>query len=199
MPAHFRLILASESPRRQELLAQLGMYPDDVVPAQIDETPRKAELPRQLVLRLSHAKAETVQHNRQDAAFILAADTVVALGRRILPKAEDAAEVSACLQLLSGRRHRVLTAITVIKTAPDTMPITRHRVVETVVQFKCLHPDEIAAYSAYGEGIGKAGGYAIQGQAAGFVSFISGSYSGVVGLPLYETRSILMGLGWQGV
>lgn len=193
------LVLASESPRRLELLAQLSLKPDLILPAQIDETPQKNELPRGLASRLSAAKAEAVAKNYSEdgEAFILAADTIVHLGRRILPKATDIQTVSQCLTLLSGRRHRVLTSVSLIKTTPHATPVIRHRLVETVVQFKRLHPDEISHYAENGEGIGKAGGYAIQGSAAGFISFISGSYSNVVGLPLYETRTLLMGLGWR--
>jgi septum formation protein len=193
------LILASESPRRRELLAQLALVPDHILPAHIDETPLKNELPRSLASRLSAAKAEAVAQSYalEQPAFILAADTVVHLGRRILPKAEDNQTVAKCLARLSGRRHKVLTALSVIRLTPGEAPLARHRVSETIVQFKRLHPDEIAAYVASHEGLGKAGGYAIQGKAAGLIAFISGSYSGVVGLPLYETRILLEGLGWQ--
>ncbi len=187
-----RLILASASPRRVELLAQIGIQPNAVVPAEIDETPRKGELPAKLALRLACAKAEAIQPaHRGD--YLLAGDTVVACGRRALPKAMDAAGARSCLQQLSGRRHRVLGGVAVI--APDGT--ARSRLVTTTVTFKNLTPDEIETYIASGEWHGKAGGYAIQGRAAVFVRWIGGSYSNVVGLPLAETWSLLQGLGYR--
>jgi nucleoside triphosphate pyrophosphatase len=183
------LILASASPRRLALLAQIGVLPDGVAPADIDETPGKGELPRKLAERLARAKAAAAA--RPDA-FVLAADTVVACGRRVLPKAATAAEARACLRLLSGRRHAVLTCVVLL--APDGA--RRERVVESVVAFSRLTEAQMAAYVDGGEWHGKAGGYAIQGFAAAFVRFLSGSYSNVVGLPLFETAQLLRGAGW---
>ncbi len=183
------LILASASPRRRELLGRLGLTPENVSPAEIDETPAKGELPRDYARRMAREKAEALGSSD---SFILAGDTVVAAGRRILPKAEDAATARACLELLSGRRHRVLSAIAL--RAPDAS--LRERLSETVVQFKRLSQDEIEAYLAVGEWQGKAGGYAIQGIAEGLIARIQGSHSGVVGLPLYETRALLKAAGF---
>lgn len=188
------LVLASESPRRLKLLAQAGIVPDAVVPAAIDETPQKGELPRGYALRLAAGKARAaaaVWSGRQ--ASILAADTVVACGRRILPKAEGDADVRACLALLSGRRHAVLTAIAIL----DVEGHLKTRVATTRVAFKRLSTDEIDSYVRYGEGVGKAGGYAIQGRAETFVRQLNGSYSNVVGLPLLETVSLLRGCGYR--
>lgn len=185
------LILASASPRRRDLLAQIGVVPAAILPAELDETPQPRELPRQLAGRLSAAKAALVAEQKPDA-LILAADTVVALGRRILPKAEDTAEVQRCLALLSGRRHRVMTGLTL--RHPDGRAATR--LVETIVKFKRLSAAEIAGYVACGEGVGKAGGYAIQGRAGQFVTGLNGSYSNVVGLPLAETAQLLAGFGY---
>lgn len=191
------LILASASPRRVELLSQLNITPDHIVPADIDETPLKAELPAQLAARLARAKAQHIAA-QFPGSVIIAADTVVSCGRRILPKAEDEASTRKCLQLLSGRRHRVSTGLCVIKTSHNgETEIIRQRLAETAVKFKRLEPAEIEHYIQHGEGLGKAGGYAIQGRAAGFVVWMGGSYSNVVGLPLYETRNLLVGLGWQ--
>jgi septum formation protein len=183
------LILASASPRRLALLAQIGVVPDLVRPADIDETPQRAELPRLYAERLAREKARAVS---VAGSFILSADTVVALGRRILPKAADAAEVRACLTLLSGRRHHVLTAVVLL--GPDGR--VSARTVDSVVGFARLTDAQIDAYAATTEGEGKAGGYAIQGHAAAFVRFLSGNYTGVVGLPLYETAQLLRGQGW---
>jgi septum formation protein len=187
-----KLVLASASPRRLDLLRQIGIEPDIVDPAEIDETPFKAELPDKHALRLALAKAETVA-NRHPGTFILAADTVVACGRRILPKAEDEATARRCLELISGRRHRVLGGIAVI--APDGRVASR--VADSTVIFKRLSQEEMSTYLASGEWRGKAGGYAIQGLAAGYIRFLSGSYSNVVGLSLYDTRQILSGLRWS--
>ena len=184
-----RLILASASPRRRELIARLGLTPDAIAPADIDETPAKGELPRDYAKRMAREKAEAAA---SDEGFVLAGDTVVAAGRRILPKAEDEATARQCLDLLSGRRHRVLSAIAL--RAPDgTM---RERLSETIVLFKRLSAEEIDAYIASGEWDGKAGGYAIQGLAEGLITRIQGSHSGVVGLPLYETRALLKAAGF---
>jgi septum formation protein len=183
------LILASASPRRRELLARLGIEPARVAPADIEETPGKGELPRDYAARMAREKADAV---KAGDAFVLAGDTVVAAGRRILPKAEDEATARACLELLSGRRHRVLSAIAL--RAPDGM--VRERLSETVVRFKRFSEREIDAYLATGEWHGKAGGYAIQGAAEGLVAWLQGSHSGVVGLPLYETRALLKSAGF---
>jgi len=186
------LILASASPRRLELLHQIGIRPDRIVPAEIDETPLRGELPVAYARRVAAAKAATVIA-RHPGAFVLAADTVVACGRRILPKAEDEATARACLSLLSGRRHRVLGAVELV--APDGR--LSRRLVTTVVRFNRLTAEEIAGYLASGEWQGKAGGYAIQGRAAAFAPAIIGSYSNVVGLPLAETSAMLRGLGYR--
>jgi septum formation protein len=187
-----RLILASASPRRLQLLAQVGIEPDAVLAADLDETPLKTETPRLLALRLASAKADHVAA-QEPGVFVLAADTVVAVGRRVLPKAEDVKEVADCLRLLSGRSHRVLTGVTAISPAGKAAT----RLVETRVRFKRLTVAEIDAYLESGEGVGKAGGYAIQGRAGAFVIELGGSYSGVVGLPLYETTNLLQGLGFR--
>ncbi|QYJ08164.1 Maf family protein [Qipengyuania flava] len=184
------LILASASPRRRELIARLGLTPAAINPADIDETPHKGELPREYAKRMAREKAEAAA---SADGHVLAGDTVVAAGRRILPKAEDEATARKCLELLSGRRHRVLSAIAL--RAPDGT--LRERLSETVVIFKRLSADEIDAYIASGEWDGKAGGYAIQGIAEGLISRIQGSHSGVVGLPLYETRALLKAAGFD--
>jgi septum formation protein len=187
-----RLVLASASPRRRDLLAQIGLAPDAVAPADIDETPLRGELPRPHALRLARAKAAAAAAAAGDpAAFVLAADTVVAAGRRILGKPADAAEAARFLALLSGRRHRVVTAVALHHAGRIT-----ERAVETAVKFKRLSEAEIAAYLASGEWRDKAGGYAIQGRAAAFVPWIGGSYSNVVGLPLTETLALLRGAGY---
>ena len=186
------LVLASASPRRLELLRQIGVLPDRVEPADIDEAPLRDETPRLTAMRLARAKAGAARDKAPDA-FILAADTVVAVGRRILPKAESEDEARACLSLLSGRAHRVLTAVAAL--APDGRIAAR--LSETRVHFKRLTPAETNAYLAGGEWRGKAGGYGIQGAAGAFVTALSGSYTGVVGLPLYETRCVLEGLGFR--
>jgi septum formation protein len=186
-----RLILASASPRRLELLAQVGIRPDATLPTDIDETPLPRELARACALRLAAAKAEAV---RDDDAVVLAADTIVAVGRRILGKPTDAKEAEAFLRLLSGRRHRVVTGVAV-RTPDKTGGKTRLRAVETAVRFKQLDRGEIAAYLASGEWQGKAGGYAIQGRAGALVPWIGGSYSNVVGLPLAETVNLLAAAG----
>ena len=184
-----QLILASASPRRRELIARLGIELSAIAAADIDETPLKAELPRVYVARMAREKALAVPGG---TAHVLAGDTVVALGRRILPKAEDEATARSCLKLMSGRRHRVLSAIAL--KAPDGT--LRERISETIVRFKQLSAAEIDAYIAGGEWHGKAGGYAIQGSAEGLIAWISGSHSGVVGLPLFETRAVLKAAGF---
>ncbi len=182
------LILASGSPRRLALLRQIGIEPDSVISPDIDETPLRDETPRLLASRLARAKLLAAGQDQ----FALAADTVVAAGTRILPKAETREQAAACLKLLSGRRHRVYSAIAL--RAPDGRIAAR--TVLSIVGFARLDYTESAAYLASGEWQGKAGGYAIQGRAAVFVDFISGSYSGVVGLPLHETAKLLRGLGY---
>jgi septum formation protein len=184
------LILASASPRRQQLLARIGVTADAIVPADIDETPIKAELPRVYARRMAAQKAQVVASQHPDSA-VLSGDTVVAVGRRILPKAESEAEARMCLELVSGRRHMVLSAVTLM--LPDGRSL--HRLSESAVIFKRLHADEIDAYIASGEWQGKAGGYAIQGSAEALIRSMAGSYSGIMGLPLYETRSMLVTAG----
>jgi septum formation protein len=188
---HSRLILASASPRRLDLLRQIGVTPDAVDPADIDETPRKGELPPAYAARVAAEKAALVAA-RHPGALILSGDTVVAAGRRILPKAETAEEARACLTLLSGRRHRVHSAITLI----DAKGQARHRLSTNIVIFKRLDRAEIDAYLASGEWQGKAGGYAIQGLAAGLIRTIQGSHSAIMGLPLYDTRALLIASGY---
>ena len=186
-----RLILASASPRRMDLLARIGVAPDDIVPADIDERVPKGELPRDHALRLAREKEQAVA-NRQPDALVLAADTVVAVGRRILPKVEDEETLRACMRLLSGRRHRVLTGVALV--APG-QPL-RTRLVETMIAMKRLSDEEIDFYAAHGEWRGKAGGYALQGYGEVYVRSIAGSFSNVVGLPLAETRLLLKSAGY---
>lgn len=186
-----RLVLASASPRRVELLGRVGIKPDIVAPADIDETPLRDERPRALALRLAGGKAAAVVA-AYPGAFILAADTVVGVGRRILPKAETEAEERECLRLLSGRSHDVFTGVAVV--GPDGR--TASRVVACRVTFKRLSHAEVEGYVAHGDWRGKAGGYAVQTQAASFVADVSGSYTTIVGLPLYETIALLEGLGF---
>lgn len=183
-----KLILASASPRRLALLAQIGIEPDAVRPADLDEEPQKGELPRLHAIRLAEEKAKAVAA-LEPGAFILAADTVVACGRRILPKAMSEEDARYCLTLLSGRAHRVYTAVALI----DPQGRLRQRLSETRVHFKRLSATELEAYVASGEWRGKAGGYAIQGHAGAFVRSLNGSYSGVVGLPLFEVKALLEG------
>lgn len=190
MSSRPRLILASASPRRLDLLAQIGIVPDAVDPADIDETPGKDESPVHHAARLADEKARAVAA-RHPGAVVLAADTVVALGRRILPKAEDPETARRCLSRLSGRRHRVIGGVTVI-AADGT---ERRRLVTSTVRFKRLEPAEIEAYAATGEWHGKAGGYAIQGRAAALIPWLDGSYSNIVGLPLFETAQLLRAAG----
>lgn len=187
-----KLVLASASPRRKALLAQIGIAPDEVESPDIDESAEPKELPAAHAERLAVAKARRVAE-RHPGAFVLGADTVVACGRRILPKAENAADARRCLNLLSGRRHRVYTGLCVI----DDTGGVHARTVPTVVMFKRLTEDEISRYLKSEEWRGKAGGYAIQGRAAAFVRRINGSHSNVVGLPLFEVSALLAGLGWR--
>jgi septum formation protein len=186
------LILASASPRRLDLLARIGVTPDAVVPADIDESVAKAELPRDHALRLAVEKAEAVA-TRNPHDLVLAADTVVAVGRRILPKVEDEVTLRQCMALLSGRRHRVLTGVAL--AIPGTG--IRSRVVETMIAMKRLSDEEVDYYASHGEWRGKAGGYALQGYGEVYVRHIAGSYSNVVGLPLAETRHLLKSAGYQ--
>ena len=185
------LILASASARRLELLARFGVHPDSIVPADIDETPLKDELPKPHALRLAVGKAQAITPGNK-GAFILSADTVVGVGRRILPKAEDLATARYCLELLSGRAHRVFTGVCLI--APGGQQI--ERVVETRLKMKRLSESELNMYLKTGEWDGKAGGYGIQGLAGAFITHINGSYSNVVGLPIFETRNMLVGTGY---
>ncbi|MDR3448304.1 MAG: Maf family protein [Alphaproteobacteria bacterium] len=186
-------ILASSSPRRLALLADIGIAPDKVVAADIDESPRKGETPRELAHRLSFQKLLKVAPECEEDAFILAADTVVGVGRRILPKAETAQDVRECLRLMSGRRHHVYTGVA-LQTPQGKI---HRRVADSTVIFRQLSDADIEAYVAGGEGIGKAGGYAIQGRAAALIRFISGSQSNIVGLPLFDVAQMLRGAGWE--
>jgi septum formation protein len=189
--AHAPLILASASPRRLQLLAQIGITPAQILPADLNESPLKGELPRDYALRMAREKASAIAKTHPDT-FILAADTVVAVGRRILPKAETPAQVQQCLTLLSGRRHHVYGAIALM----TPQGVMRTRLCDTVVKFKVLHATETAHYIQSGEGIGKAGGYGIQGLAGGYISFLQGSHSNVVGLSVYDTLQLLEGNGF---
>jgi septum formation protein len=186
-----RLVLASASPRRLDLLARIGVVPDAVTPAEIDESVPRGELPREHALRLAREKAEAVAAREPDA-LVLAADTVVAVGRRILPKVEDEATLRACMKLLSGRRHRVMTGVAL---AAPGQPL-RTRLVETTIAMKPLSSEEMDFYASHGEWCGKAGGYALQGYGEVYVRHIAGSYSNVVGLPLAETRVLLKAAGY---
>ena len=186
-----RLILASASPRRIDLLARIGIIPDAIIPAEIDESVAKSELPRDHAVRLAREKAAAVAAKEPDA-LVLAADTVVAVGRRILPKVEDEATLRACMALLSGRRHRVLTGVALAVPGGRI----RERLVETMIAMKRLSADEIDYYANHGEWRGKAGGYALQGYGEVYVRQIAGSYSNVVGLPLAETRLLLKAAGY---
>jgi len=192
-----RLVLASASPRRLQLLAQIGITPDEVIAADLDESMLKDETPRQLAVRLAVAKARAVAVQRPDA-YVLAADTVVCVGRRLLDKAVTPEDVETCLHRLSGRGHRVITGVAVI-SPKDGAPDGRlsSRAVETRLRTKVLSLAEIAAYVASGEGVGKAGGYGIQGRAGAFIIDLVGSFTGVVGLPLYETQALLTGAGYR--
>ncbi|MCL6683647.1 Maf family protein [Sphingomonas alba] len=185
-----RLVLASASPRRLDLLARIGVHPDTIVPADIDESVPAGELPRDHAVRLAREKAEAIAKAHPDA-LVLAADTVVAVGRRILPKVEDEATLRQCMALLSGRRHRVLTGVSL--AGPGGL---RSKLVETMIAMKRLSPEEVNYYASHGEWRGKAGGYALQGYGEVYVRHISGSYSNVVGLPLAETRLMLKNAGY---
>lgn len=184
-----RLVLASASPRRRDLLASIGIEPDDVAPTDIDETEISGETPRELAIRLSRSKLAAADHEN---AFVIASDTVVGVGRRILPKTETVEEASACLDLLSGRNHDVFTGVAVRN--PDGLDA--FRLSRTKIRFKRLSDEEKKIYLESGEWKGKAGGYGIQGRAGAFVIDLQGSYTGVMGLPVYETRQLLTGLGY---
>ncbi|MGD9740810.1 MAG: Maf-like protein [Bauldia sp.] len=195
MSGRDRLILASASPRRLQLLNQIGIDPDAIIPTDIDETPRRAEVPRNLAARLAREKAgaaRAIMTREGGEGFILAADTVVAVGRRVLPKAESLDDAERCLSLLSGRGHRVFTGVALLTPGGKL----RQRLVETRVRFKRLSEEEVRHYIASGEWRGVAGGYSIQGIAASFVQQLVGSYSNVVGLPLFETAALLDGAGY---
>ncbi|MET4897220.1 nucleoside triphosphate pyrophosphatase [Sphingomonadaceae bacterium jetA1] len=183
------LVLASSSPRRRDLLARIGVVPDRIAAPDIDETPAPRETPRVYALRLAVEKANAVE--RAEGEVVIAGDTTIALGRRILPPAETEDVQRKLLRLLSGRRHHALSAVCVV-AADGTV---RTRIADTIVAFKPLSEEEIDAYIACGEGLGKAGGYAIQGRAEAFVRFLQGSHSGVIGLPLFETRALLKAAG----
>ena len=184
------LILASSSPRRRDLLGRLGIAPTRIASPDIDETPRKGEVPRVYALRMAQEKAVAVQ--RAAGEIVVAGDTTVAVGRRILPQAADADMQRGFLNLLSGRRHHVLSAVAVI----DGNGRIRSRICDSIVRFKRLSADEIESYIHSGEGLGKAGGYAIQGRAEALIDWMAGSHSGVIGLPLYETRALLRASGY---
>ncbi len=197
MAGRLKLVLASGSPRRVDLLNQVGIEPDHLLPVTIDESPKRNELPRNLAKRLAREKAEAAMTLARadadlDGGLIIAADTVVGVGRRCLPKAELIEEAAACLRLLSGRSHRVYSGVTLVTLKGQL----RQRLVETRVRFKRLTREDIDSYLASGEWQGKAGGYAIQGLAGGFVVRLVGSYTNVVGLPLYETVGLLQGEGF---
>ncbi len=187
-----RLVLASASPRRRDLLSQIGISPDEILPADLDESEKPGELPRLLAKRLATEKCSFTISKLSEPAFIIAADTVVAVGRSTLPKTETEAEVRECLALLSGRSHRVYTGLSIASPSGNQVS----HVIETRVTFKRLSKQEIQFYIDSGEWHGIAGGYAIQGYAESFISKIAGSYSSVVGLPLYETSNILSGMGY---
>ncbi len=184
------LILASSSPRRRELLARLNIVPDRIASPDIDESPRKGEVPRVYALRMAQEKARAV--DRGEGEIVIAGDTTVAVGRRILQQAADADMQRGFLKLLSGRRHHVLSAVAVI----DGNGRLRTKISDSIVRFKRLGDDEIETYVVSGEGLGKAGGYAIQGRAEALVDWMAGSHSGVIGLPLYETRALLRAAGY---
>ncbi|EFG82816.1 septum formation protein Maf [Novacetimonas hansenii] len=188
-----QLVLASASPRRLDLLRQVGVQPDQVIAADIDERPAPGELPRAYALRMADTKARAVAATLDFPALVIGADTVVAVGRRIMPKAEDEQTARTCLSLLSGRRHTVLTAVTLCPSATWAKGRTSTRIVSSTVAFSRLIPAQVNALIAAGDWRDKAGGYALQGHAAAFVRFLSGSYSGVVGLPLFEVAQMLRG------
>lgn len=188
------IILASASPARLELLSRIGVNPI-VMPADIDETEYKKELPHDVAIRLSKTKAKTIA-STIDKGYVIGADSVSAVGRRIMPKAITPEMVADCLRAFSGRRHNLYTGVYIIKKTPQKIEV-RQRIVQTVIKFKALSDKEIDFYVQLGEGLGKAGGYSIQGFAQSYVSFIGGSFSNIIGLPLYETRNMLISLGYN--
>lgn len=188
------IILASASPARLELLSRIGIKPI-VSPADIDESEYKKELPQEVASRLSQTKAETIAKNI-DEGYVIGADSVSAVGRRIMPKAITPQMVADCLKAFSGRRHNLFTGVHIIKKTLEKVEV-RHRIVHTVIKFKALSNAEIDYYVQSGEGLNKAGGYSIQGFAQSYVSFIGGSFSNIIGLPLYETRNMLVSLGYN--
>ncbi|HJD55273.1 MAG TPA: Maf family nucleotide pyrophosphatase [Rickettsia endosymbiont of Pyrocoelia pectoralis] len=190
------IILASQSPARIELLKRIKITPTQIIPADIDETPNLRELPNHLVTRLAYEKAAKVASQIENSAIIIAADTVAAVGRRILPKATTAEEVRYCMEMLSGRRHRVYTGLCIIKKDKEQL-VTRQKIIQTIIKFKKLSSEEINFYCLLDEGLDKAGGCKISGYAEAFISFISGSYSNVMGLPLFETVNMLNSLGFR--
>lgn len=197
MAARPKLVLASSSPRRLALLDQIGVEPDALLPASIDEAPRRNERPRSLAQRLARQKAETARaliegDETLGDSLVLAADTVVALGRRVLPKADTRDQANDCLRLLSGRAHRVYTSVCLLRPGAPAQT----RIAEARVRFKRLSEAEIRAYLTSGEWEGKAGGYAVQGIAGAFVAKMTGSYSTIVGLPLFETAALLGGANY---
>lgn len=195
MSLNIPLILASASPNRVELLSKISIIPNQIIPADIDETEFPKELPREVAARLAYEKAMKVASSIEEG-YVIGADTVAAVGRRILPKALDDDMVRFCLKMLSGRRHRLYTGVTVIKKSAGVL-LERHKIVHTIVKFKNLTNNEIESYIKSGEGINKAGGYAIQGFVQGYIEYIIGSVSNVVGLPLYELRNMLISLGYN--
>ena len=189
---NINLILASSSPQRLELLKQIDIVPDKVVPAKIEETPNKSEKPRDFVIRMSKEKALNVSNQYKDS-YVLSGDTIVALGRRIIGKPSNKAEAENYLKLLSGRRHRVLSAVTLI--TPDNKEMTK--VTVTRVKFSRLHKNDLLEYIKTNEWKGRAGGYAIQGKASAFIPWINGSYTGIVGFPVNEVKNLLSSSGWK--
>lgn len=189
------LILASQSPNRLNMLAKMNLKPDKVIPADIDESEAKGELPKQIAARLSDGKASKIADEVSEG-YIIGSDSVVALGRRTLPKALTKEDIIYCMKMLSGRRHKVYTGVTIIKKTTDGKIVKRTKVGETILKFKRLTDAEIEEYASTEEGLNKAGGYSIQGFAECFMSYVSGSYSNVVGLPLFETRNLLTSLGF---
>ena len=189
------IILASNSPARRELLSSIYIDPI-IIPADVDETEFARELPNEVAIRLSKAKAIKTAEG-VECGYIIGADTVAAVGRRIMPKALTSAMVADCMSLYSGRRHRIYTGVHIIKKNTDGRMESRSRLVQTIVGFKRMTDQEIEHYANCGEGIGKAGGYAVQGSVQGLISFISGSFSNIIGLPLFETRNMLISLGYK--
>lgn len=189
------LILASSSPNRLNMLAKMNIKPDKIMPADIDESEKKGELPKNIAARLSEAKASKIAESVKEG-YIIGSDSIVALGRRTLPKALSKEDIIYCMKMLSGRRHKVYTSVTIIKKTKDGSFTKRTKIAETIIKFKRLTDTEIEEYAYTKEGLNKAGGYSIQGFAESFMSYISGSYSNVVGLPLFEVRNMLTSLDY---